>query len=42
MRVGVTTYLDIDKLRDICAPPSGGGIGLSLRPLKSRLSLPSA
>jgi hypothetical protein len=42
IRVGVTTYLDIDKLRDICAPPSGGGIGLSLRPLKSRLSLPSA
>jgi hypothetical protein len=41
MRVGVTTYLDIDKLRDICAPPSGGGIGLALRPLKSRL-LPSS
>lgn len=36
MRVGVTTYLDIDKLRDICSPPSSNGIGLSLRPLKPR------
>jgi hypothetical protein len=42
MRVGVSTYLDIDKLRDICGPPSSGGIGLCLRPLKSRLSLPTA
>ncbi len=38
MRVGVTTYIEIDTLRDVCAPPSQGGIGLSLRPLKSRRS----
>lgn len=35
MRVGVTTQLDIDTFRDLCAPPSQKGIGLSLRPLKS-------
>jgi hypothetical protein len=36
MRVGITTHLDIEPLRDVCAPPSQYGIGLSLRPLKSR------
>jgi hypothetical protein len=35
MRMGVTPYLDIDQFRDVCAPPSQKGIGLSLRPLKS-------
>ena len=35
MRVGVTTYLDIDQLRNVCAPVSQKGIGLSLRPFKS-------
>lgn len=33
MRMEVTPYLDIDTLRDVCAPPPEG-IGLSLRPLK--------
>lgn len=35
MRTGVTTYLDIDQLRNVCAPVSQKGIGLSLRPFKS-------
>jgi hypothetical protein len=35
MRVGLTAYLEIDALRDVCAPPPSG-IGLSLRPLNSR------
>lgn len=34
MRVGVCTLIDIETLRDVCAPPPSG-IGLSLRPLKS-------
>ena len=41
MRFGVTPYLDIDQLRDVCAPPPGG-IGLSLRPLKKSPSSASA
>jgi hypothetical protein len=35
MRRGVITKIDIETLRDVCAPPPSG-IGLSLRPLKSR------
>lgn len=42
MRVGVTPYLDIDQLRNVCAPSSQSGIGLTLRPLKFRPTLPSA
>lgn len=34
MRVGLTAYIEIETLRDVCAPPPSG-IGLSLRPLKS-------
>ena len=34
MRVGVTAYIEIETLRDVCAPPPSG-IGLSLRPLKA-------
>ena len=41
MRVGVIPYLEIETLRDVCAPPSSG-IGLRLRPLKSRRPKPSA
>jgi hypothetical protein len=41
MRVGVMPYLDIDQLRDICAPPPSG-IGLALRPLKKASAAPSA
>jgi len=41
MRTGMVTYLDIDVLRDVCAPPPQG-IGLSLRPLKSRRKPPVA
>jgi len=41
MRVGLTAYHEIDTLRDVCAPPPSG-IGLSLRPLKSRRSKSSA
>ena len=37
MRVGVTPYLDIEQLRDVCAPVSQRGIGLSLRPLRKAL-----
>jgi hypothetical protein len=35
MRRGITSLLDVDALRDICAPMPGG-IGLALRPLTSR------
>jgi len=42
MRVGVTAYIEIETLRDVCAPPSQNGIGISLRPLKSRRSKSSA
>jgi hypothetical protein len=42
MRMDVTPQLDIDTFRDVCAPPTQNGIGLSLRPLKSRLLPPSA
>jgi len=37
MRMGVATFLDIDKFRDLCAPPAQYGIGLSLRPLESSI-----
>jgi len=35
MRRDVITTIDIETLRDVCAPPPSG-IGLSLRPLKVR------
>ena len=35
MRRGITSYIEIETLRDVCAPPPSG-IGLSLRPLSSR------
>ena len=35
MRVGVCTYLEVDELRAVCAPPPKG-IGLALRPLFSK------
>jgi hypothetical protein len=35
VRQGLTSSVDIETLRDVCAPPPSG-IGLSLRPLKSR------
>lgn len=38
MRLGIMPMLDIDSFRDVCAPPKQGGIGLSLRPLKTRRS----
>jgi hypothetical protein len=41
MRVGITTYIEIETLRDVCAPPPSG-IGLSLRPLKVRSAKSSA
>ena len=41
MRRGLLTNLDIDTLRDVCAPPPSG-IGLSLRPLKVRSAKSSA
>jgi hypothetical protein len=41
MRRDMIAYIDIETLRDVCAPPPGG-IGLSLRPLKSRASRSSA
>lgn len=41
MRQGLTAYIEIDTLRDVCArPPSG--IGLSLRPLKTSRPAASA
>jgi hypothetical protein len=36
MRLGVVNQIDLDYLRDVCAPPSQSGIGLQLRPLSSR------
>ena len=42
MRHGVVAEIDLDSFRDVCAPPSQGGIGLKLRPLSSRLLLASA
>jgi len=36
MRVGVCTYIDLDTLRRVCAPPRQSGIGLALRPTKTR------
>ena len=41
MRTGLMPYLDIDQLRDVCAPPPSG-IGISMRPLKSRRQKSSA
>jgi hypothetical protein len=41
MRGGVTADIEINTLRDVCATPPSG-IGLSLRPFKSRLSKSSA
>jgi len=41
MRVGITAYIEIETLRDVCAPPPSG-IGLSLRPLTPRPSSASA
>ena len=41
MRVGICPYVDIDALRDVCAPPPSG-IGLSLRLLKKLPPSPSA
>ena len=37
MRWGLTAYVDIDYVRDVCAPPPSG-IGLILRPLKTAAS----
>jgi hypothetical protein len=42
MRVGVVNMIDLDYLRDVCAPVSQSGIGLSLRPLSSHRQKPSA
>jgi hypothetical protein len=42
MRHGLTSRIDVETLRDICASKRSGGIGLSLRPLKSSPSPPSA
>lgn len=36
MRIGVVNLVDLDYLRDVCAPTSQSGIGLQLRPLSSR------
>jgi len=41
MRLGITAYIEIDTLRDVCAPPPSG-IGLSLRPLSFRQPKSSA
>jgi len=38
MRLGIMPNLDIEQLRDVCAPPSQAGIGLVMRPLQSRPS----
>jgi hypothetical protein len=40
MRRDIITYIEIETLRDVCAPPPSG-IGLSLRPWNSR-SLPAS
>jgi len=42
MRHDVVTFVDLDYLRDVCAPPSQSGIGLQLRPVSARLPRPSA
>ena len=31
MRVGLTAYIELDTLRDVCAPPAQYGIGLNFR-----------
>lgn len=41
MRIGVTAYIEIETLRDVCAP-APSGIGLSLRPLKTQRRKSSA
>ena len=41
MRRDVIATIDIETLRDVCAPPPSG-IGLSLRPLKDRSPKSSA
>lgn len=41
MRQDLMSSIDIETLRDVCAPPPSG-IGLSLRPLKARRRTPSA
>ena len=41
MRLGFTAYFEIETLRDVCATPPSG-IGLKLRPLKSRRQKSSA
>jgi len=38
MRVGMVTYIEIDTLRDVCAPPSQFGIGLQMRKLSVQLA----
>lgn len=40
MRDGMTSLIDVETLRDVCAPMLGG-IGLALRPLSSRSARPS-
>jgi len=40
MRHGLSSDIDLDTLRDVCAPMPGG-IGLKLRPLSSRSARPS-
>lgn len=42
MRRGVVALVDLDYLRDVCAPTSQAGIGLKLRPLSSRRASVSA
>ena len=42
MRVGVVNLVDLDYLRDVCAPIAQSGIGLQLRPLSSGCAKPSA
>ena len=42
MSVGITTSVDLDYLRDVCAPVSQSGIGLQLRKLAPRSAGQSA
>ena len=42
MRMEMLPYLDIEQLRDVCAPPSSSGIGISLRPPRRRRENSSA
>ena len=42
MRAGLTAYIEISTLRDVCAPPSQFGIGLRLRTLSARSARQSA